>query len=165
MVPLGYESRERRLVVNEAEAERVRSIFQRYLELGSIGPLLADLRRSGIVTKVRQLANGRTTGGIPFTRGPLAHLLRNRFYIGEVVYKGQIRPGEPHATRGRELFEAVQSNPPEQRTSGRAPRGTSDSLPRGRIFADRGPRMTPSHSRKQGLRYRYYVSSALIQGQ
>src|SRR5499427_130834 len=97
MVPLGYESRERRLVVNEAEAERVRSIFQRYLELGSIGLLLADMRRSGIVTKVRPLANGRTIGGIPFTRGSLAHLLRNRFYVGEVAYKGKICPGEQPA--------------------------------------------------------------------
>src|SRR5262249_57730274 len=165
MVALGYESRERRLVVNEAEAERVRSIFQRYLELGSIGPLLADLRRSGIVTKVRQLANGRTTGGVPFTRGSLAHLLRNRFYVGEVPYKGKICPGEQPAILDRELFEAVQAKLSEQRTSGRAARGSSESLLRGPIFDDRGHRMTPSHSRKQGLRYRYYVSSALIQGQ
>jgi site-specific DNA recombinase len=165
MVPLGYESRERRLVVNEAEAERVRSIFQRYLELGSIGPLLADLRRSGIVTKVRRLANGRTIGGIPFTRGPLAHLLRNRFYIGEVAYKGKICPGEQPAILDRELFEAVQARLSEQRTSHHAAQGSSESLLRGRIFDDRGHRMAPSHSRKQGLRYRYYVSSALIQGQ
>jgi site-specific DNA recombinase len=165
VVPLGYESRERRLVVNETEADCVRSIFQRYRELGSLGLLLADLRRSGIVTKVRQLVNGRTIGGIPFTRGPLAHLLRNRFYIGEVAYKGKICPGEQPAILDRELFEAVQAKLSEQRTSGRAARGSSDSLLRGRIFDDRGHRMTPSHSRKQGRRYRYYVSSALIQGQ
>jgi site-specific DNA recombinase len=165
MVPLGYESRERRLVVNEAEAARVRSIFQRYLELGSIGLLLVDLRRSGIVTKARQLANGRTIGGIPFTRGPLAHLLRNRFYIGEVVYKGKICPGEQPAILDRERFEAVQAKLSEQRTSHHAARGSSASLLRGRIFDDRGHRMTPSHSRKQGLRYRYYVSSVLTQGQ
>jgi hypothetical protein len=60
---------------------------------------LADLRGRGIVTKVRRLANGRSIGGIPFSRGPLAHLLRNRFYIGEVVYKGQICPGEAWAAR------------------------------------------------------------------
>src|SRR6266542_4043327 len=165
MVPLGYESRERRLVINEAEAERVRSIFQRYLELGSIGLLLADLRQSGIVTKVRRLANGRTIGGIPFTRGPLAHLLRNRFYIGEVAYKGKICPGEQPAILDRELFEAVQAKLSEQRTSGRAARGSCEALLRGRIFDDRGHRMTPRYSRKQELRYRYYISSALIQGQ
>ncbi len=165
MVPLGYESRERRLVIHEQEAERVRSIFKRYLELGSIGRLLADLRGRGIVTKVRRLANGRTIGGIPFTRGPLAHLLRNRFYIGEVAYKGNICPGEQPAILDRTLFEAVQAKLSEQRTSPRAPRGSSESLLLGRMFDDRGNRMTPSHSRKHGLRYRYYVSSALIQGQ
>ncbi len=165
MVPLGYESRERSLVIHEAEAERVRSIFKRYLELGSIGRLLADLRGRGILTKVRRLANGRTIGGIPFTRGPLAHLLRNRFYIAEVVYKGNICPGEQPPILDRALFEAVQAKLCEQRTSHRATRGGSESLLLGRIFDERGNRMTPSHSRKHGLRYRYYVSSALIQGQ
>jgi site-specific DNA recombinase len=165
MVPLGYESRERRLMIHEQEAERVRSIFRRYLELGSIGRLLADLRGRGIVTKVRRLANGRTIGGIPFTRGPLAHLLRNRFYIGEVAYKGNICPGEQPPILERALFEAVQAKLCEQRTSHYAARESSESLLLGRMFDDRGNRMTPSHSRKQGLRYRYYVSSALFQGQ
>src|SRR5262249_27041026 len=165
MVPLGYDSRDRRLVINEGEAERVRTIFTRYLELGSVGRLLADLRARGIVTKVRRLANGRTIGGIPFTRGPLAHLLRNRFYIGEVVYKSQICPGEQPPILHRTLFEAVQAKLCEQRRSHYATRGSSESLLLGRMFDDRGNRMTPSHSRKQGRRYRYYVSAALIQGQ
>jgi site-specific DNA recombinase len=165
MVPLGYESRERSLVIHEQEAERVRTIFKRYLELGSIGRLLTDLRGRGILTKVRRLANGRTIGGIPFTRGPLAHLLRNRFYIGEVVYKGNICHGEQPPILDRILFEAVQAKLSEQRTSHYATRRSSESLLLGRMFDDRGNRMTPSHSRKHGLRYRYYVSSALIQGQ
>src|SRR5262249_28389217 len=128
MVPLGYESRERRLVVNEAEAERVRSIFQRYLELGSIGLLLADLRGRGIVTTVRRLSNGRAIGGIPFPRGSLACLLRNRFYIGEVVYKGNICPGEQPPILDRDLFETVQAKLSEQRTSHHATRASSESL-------------------------------------
>jgi site-specific DNA recombinase len=165
MVPLGYDSRERRPVINAEEADRVRTIFIRYLELGSIGRLLADLRGRGIVTKVRRLANGRTIGGIPFTQGPLAHLLRNRFYIGEVLYKGNICPGEQPPILDRILFEAVQAKLCEQRRSHYATRGNSESLLQGRMFDDRGNRMTPSHSRKHGLRYRYYVSSALIQGQ
>src|ERR1700687_2332252 len=71
-VPLGYESRDKKLVIHEEEAERVRTIFRRYLELGSIGQLLPDLRERGILTKLRRLSHGRTVGGIPFTRGPLA---------------------------------------------------------------------------------------------
>jgi hypothetical protein len=65
MVPLGYVSRDKKLVIEEEEAERVRTIFQRYLDLGSIGLLLADLRERGIVIKVRHPSNGRTVGGIP----------------------------------------------------------------------------------------------------
>src|SRR6201996_1774890 len=94
MVPLGYVSRDKKLIIEEEEAERVRTIFRRYLNLGSIGLLLTDLRERGIVTKVRHLSDGRTVGGIPFTRGSLAYLLRNRFYIGEVGFKGQICPAE-----------------------------------------------------------------------
>jgi len=67
--------------VIEEEAERVRTIFRRYLELGSLNRLMAQLRKQGLVTKVRSLKTGRTVGGIPFTRGPLAHFLRNRFYM------------------------------------------------------------------------------------
>src|SRR5215510_13017364 len=85
IVPLGYVTRDRKIGVVEEEAERVRTIFRRYLELGSLNLLMADLRERGIVTKVRLLKTGRTVGGIPFTRGPLAHFLHNRFYVGEVA--------------------------------------------------------------------------------
>jgi DNA invertase Pin-like site-specific DNA recombinase len=164
MVPLGYDSRERRITVSEEEAERVRTIFRRYLELGSLHQLMADLRVRGIVTKVRRLSDGRTIGGIPFTRGPLAYLLRNRFYLGEVVYKGEVCPGEQPAIVGRDLFEAVQAKLTEQRTSQSQTRLRSGALLLGRIFDDRGNRMSPSHVGKGGARYRYYVSAALLQG-
>src|SRR5467141_3837430 len=90
MAPLGYDTKDRRITVNEPEAETVRTIFRSYLKLGSLNLLMADLRKRGIVTKVRTLKTGETVGGIPFTRGPLAHLLRNRFYIGDVPFKGEI---------------------------------------------------------------------------
>jgi hypothetical protein len=164
MVPLGYVSRDKKLFIEEEEAERVRTIFQRYLELGSIGPLLADLRERGIVTKVRHLSGGRTVGGIPFTRGPLAYLLRNRFYIGEVDFKGEICSGEHPPLLDRDLFEAVQRRLAEQTNGYRATRAHPEALLTGRIFDDRGNRMSPSHSRKGAARHRYYVSSALIHG-
>src|SRR5262245_17771176 len=114
MAPLGYDTKDRRISVNEAESERVRTIFRSYLKLGSLNLLMADLRRQDIVTKVRTLKTGQTVGGIPFTRGPLAHLLRNRFYIGEVSFKGEVLPGEQPAIVDRELFEAVQAKLKEQ---------------------------------------------------
>jgi site-specific DNA recombinase len=99
-------TRDRKIVVVEEEAERVRTIFRSYLEIGSLNRLMADLRARGIVTKVRSLKTERTVGGIPFTRGPLAHLLRNRFYIGQVVFKGEILPGEQPAIIDRDLFRS-----------------------------------------------------------
>jgi site-specific DNA recombinase len=164
MVPLGYVSRDKKLFIEEDEAKRVRIIFQRYLELGSIGLLLPDLRDRGIVTKVRHLSNGRTVGGIPFTRGPLAYLLRNLFYIGEVDFKGEICPAEHPPLLDRDLFGAVQQKLAEQRNGYRAVRAGPAALLTGRIFDDRGNRMSPSHSRKRAARHRYYVSAALIQG-
>ena len=164
MVPLGYESRDKKLVLNEEEAERVRLIFRRYLELASLGKLMEELRERGIVTKMRHLSNGRTTGGIPFTRGSLAYLLRNRFYIGEVRYRGEVCLAQHPAILDRDLFEGVQQMLSSQHRGSARPRGRSGALLRGRLYDDAGNRMTPAHANKRGVRYRYYVSSALSQG-
>src|SRR5213595_3833944 len=113
-LPLGYHMKGDKIAVVEDEAERVCLIYRRYLELGGVNALARDLRKRGIVTKVRTLKTGETVGGIPFTRGPLAHLLRNRFYIGEVPFKGEILKGEQPAIVDRDLFEAVQAKLSEQ---------------------------------------------------
>src|ERR1700716_628132 len=125
---------------------------------------MADLRARGIVTKVRSLKTGQTAGGIPFTRGPLAYLLRNRFYVGEVAFKGETLTGEQPAIVDRELFDAVQAKLNEQVTNHKLSRTKSEALQWARIYDDRGHRMTPSHVRKRGIKYRYYISSALLQG-
>jgi len=146
MAPLGYDTKDRKITVNEAEADCVRVIFRGYLKLGSLNLLMADLRIRGIVTKVRTLKTGETVGGIPFTRGPLAHLLSNRFYLGEVVFKGEILAGEQSAIVDRDLFEAVQAKLNDQVTNHKVSRTKSEALLSGRIFDDRGHRMTPSHA-------------------
>jgi len=165
VVPLGYQAKDRKITVVEQEAKTVRHIFRRYLELGSLNLLLADLRTTGVRTKVRPLSSGRTIGGIPFTRGSLASFLRNRFYIGEVKYKGEVFPGEQTAILDRTLFDSVQTKLDQQRTNHTKARQQSDSLMMGRIFDERGNRMTPTYAVKKGVRYRYYISAALIQGQ
>ena len=164
MVPLGYESKDRQITVNETEAQTVRTIFRRYLVLGSLNLLMADLRTQGIVTKCRVLKTGRVVGGIPFTRGPLAHLLRNRFYIGEVNFKGEILQGEQVAIVERELFEALQAKLNEQVSNHTKLRTRSEALLIGCLFDDRGNRMRPTHARRRGVKYRYYLSSALVDG-
>src|SRR4051794_271629 len=128
MAPLGYDTKDRKITVNEAEADRVRAIFRGYLKLGSLNLVMADLRTQGIVTKVRTLKTGETVGGIPFTRGPLAHLLRNRFYIGEVVFKGETLPGEQAAVVDKGLFGAVQAKLSEQVTNHKISRTKSEAL-------------------------------------
>src|SRR3979490_1634394 len=109
MAPLGYDTKDRKITVNEAEAACVRTIFCSYLKLSSLNLLTAGLRKQGNVSKIRTLKTGETVGGIPFTRGPLAHLLRNRFYIGKVLFKGETLVGEQPAIVDRGLFEAVQA--------------------------------------------------------
>ena len=165
VVPLGYQAKNRKITVVADEANTVRRIFRRYLDLGSLNLLLADLRRTGIKTKLRPLSNGRTIGGISFSRGSLAAFLRNRFYIGEVRYKGEVFPGEQSAILDRALFEAVQTKLNQQQTNHAKTRQKSQSLLMGCIFDGRGNRMTPSYAVKSGVRYRYYISAALIQAQ
>ncbi|MGC1948467.1 MAG: recombinase family protein [Pseudolabrys sp.] len=165
MAPLGYDTKDRKITVNEAETDTVRTIFRSYLKLGSLNLLMADLRKQGIVSKIRTLKTGDTVGGIPFTRGGLAHLLRNRFYVGEVPFKGEILRGEQTAIVDQGLFDAVQAKLSEQINGHKAARMKSEALLAGRIFDDRGNRMTPSHACKRGIKYRYYLSSTLLQGQ
>jgi len=164
MAPLGYDTKGRKISINDAEAERVRTIFRSYLRLGSLNLLLAELRQRGIVTKVRTLKTGETVGGIPFTRGSLAHLLRNRFYIGEVAFKGEVLKGEQPAIVDKDLFETVQAKLDEQVNNHKAKWTKSEGLLIGRLFDDRGNRMSPSHARKGHVKYRYYLSSTLLQG-
>src|SRR5829696_5503278 len=70
IVPLGYEVRERKLVIREDEAATVRLMFERYLALGSLPALQRDLRERGVVTRRRTLRSGRTIGGVALTNGP-----------------------------------------------------------------------------------------------
>ena len=139
----GYQAKDRKITVVTDEAKTVDHIFRRYLDLGSLNLLLTDLRRSGVKTKLRPLSNGRTIGGIAFTRGSLAALLRNRFYIGEVRYKGEVFPGEQPAILDRALFEAVQTKLGRQRTNHTKAQQKSQSLLAGRIFDARGNNPSP----------------------
>jgi hypothetical protein len=154
-----------KVAVLEEEAERVRMIYRRYLELGAVNALVRDLRERNIRTKTRPLATGATRGGALFGRGALFYLLRNRFYIGEVKYKGEILPGEQPAIMERALFDEVQQKLTDQWTTGSTVRKASDHLLTGLLFDDAGHRMVPTHATKAGLRYRYYVSLPHLHGE
>jgi site-specific DNA recombinase len=118
---------------------------------GGIGPRGGDAQKS--------------EGRVPrFGVSALFHLLRNRTYVGEVAYRGEIFAGEHDAIIERDLFEVVQQKLSDQAVERRWIRKTSPSLLSGKLFDDRGNTMTPSHANKKGVRYRYYVSQALLQG-
>jgi site-specific DNA recombinase len=162
-IPLGYRSIGKKLEVVPEDAALVRKIFADYLRLGSIGELSVALEREGARPRPRILADGTAIAAERFMVGPLAHLLKNRFYIGEVVYKGEVHTGEHEPILDRVLFEAVQEKLAERPVARRLSRSRSPSLLMGLIFDDRGNPMSPSHANKKGVRYRYFVSHALLQ--
>jgi site-specific DNA recombinase len=164
-LPLGYEMKDGKIAVVEHEAERVKLIYRRYLELSGVNALVRDLRDEDIRTKMRLRATGATHGGIPFERGSLFYLLRNRFYIGEVKYKGEILPGEQPAIMDRKLFDAVQQKLTEQWSHRNHAKSKSDHLLTGLLYDDAGHRMIPTHATKAGIRYRYYVSLPHLKGE
>jgi site-specific DNA recombinase len=163
-VPLGYDARNKKLVINKTEAETVRYIFKRYLELKSFGKLVEDLDAKGIVTKRRDTKVKKFNGGIPFTYGPLAYFLKNRVYIGETGHKDKWFPGEHTAIVDRKTFDQVQQLLKSKSAGRDATRTASEALLLGKLYDDKGNRMSPSYSTKNGIRYRFYVSSALLRG-
>jgi site-specific DNA recombinase len=146
-------------------ATRSRLIFRRHLELGSVNELVRDLGERNIKTKFKQLSTGTTRGGIPFGRGALYYLLGNHFYIGEVKYKDEILPGEQPPILDRALFEAVRQKALAQWSHRNVARNQSNHPLTGLLFDDAGHRMVATHATKAGVRYRYYVSAPVLNGE
>ncbi len=169
-VPIGYDipaPGTRTLQVNQSEAATVRGIFGLYLELGSVHALQRRLTADGVLSKQRVTGSGKTVGGLPFSRGALFHLLRNRIYLGEIPHKGTFHRGEHTSIVPQEVFDRVQ-----KQLDGNARRHGSSGKVRarrapltGRLFDANGEAMSPTFSRgKSGRLYQYYVSASLQQG-
>ena len=158
-IPLGYEPEGRTLVVQEEEAETVRTLFRLYLELGTVQRVHEEAFRLGLRTKVRERANRHMRGGKPFTRGHIYQLLGNPLYAGRVRHKGKHYEGQHPPIIDPTTWEAVQAQLVAQTPPGSSkPRGNRSSPLRGKIFDEAGGLLTPSHAVKSGRRYRYYVS-------
>ena len=161
--PLGYRAQDGKLIIEESEAETVRFIFRRYVELGSVRLLKDELDARSIQSKLRTSASGRISGGKPFARGALYLMLQNRIYWGEIVHNQQSYAGEHEPIVDQPLWDAVQAqlagNDAEPRNCGKT---RQPSLLAGMLFDRDGNRMTPSHAGRKGTRYRYYVSGSLI---
>ena len=165
VVPLGYDLRDRRLVVQEEEAARVRQIFGLYLELGCVTKLHSRLDELGIRSKKRLSRKGRSSGDAAFSRGALYELLKNCIYLGEIRHKEKCYPGQHTAIVDQAVWDDVQTLLVANRPPDNAHESDGEvSILTGRLFDAAGNRFTPSHTTKRGRRYRYYVSQAIIHG-
>ncbi|MBE9554681.1 MAG: recombinase family protein [Proteobacteria bacterium] len=159
VVPLGFTAVDRKLVIEEAEAETVRTLFRLYLQHANVWRVKEEADHLGLRTKARKPNNGGRNGGESFTRGHLYKLLSNPIYIGEIVHKGERHAGEHDAIIDRETWDAVQEQLKcnavvrHRRSNAKAP-----SLLAGLLLDENGQRLVPSHASKAGRRYRYYVS-------
>jgi len=152
-VPLGYDVHDRKLVVNESEAATVRRVFEGFAQLGSGTRLTQMLRSEGVTTK----------RGKPINKGDIYKLLNARVYIGDAVHKGTSYPGEHQAIVPRELWDrvhAVLSESPRVRANRN--RSQTPALLRGLIFGTDGRAMSPTHTRRRGRLYRYYVNQRVL---
>ena len=152
-VPLGYDAKDRKLVINKAEAKAVRSIFERFLKIGSVTVLVRQLREEGVRKKL----------GKPIDKSYVYTLFNNRVYIGEAVHKGTAYKGEHEAIIPRPLWDKVhailRSNARQRSANTRA---QTPALLKGLIFGPTGCAMTPTHTRKGGRLYRYYIATDLL---
>ncbi len=165
MPSLGYDVKDRKLVVNDDEARTVVGIYRRYLSLKSVHALRDELAAAGIKSKRRVRPDGTEYGGQKFSRGALYLMLQNRIYRGEITHKDNSYPGEHPAIIEQPLWEEVQAalakNRIERATGVRA---KHPSLLAGLVFDETDERLTPTYAVKKGTRYRYYVSTALLTG-
>jgi site-specific DNA recombinase len=151
--PLGYDIKERKLVINEKEAELVRSIFTRFARSMPPQQLVVELAEEGALNK-----NGKS-----IDKGYLYRVLHNRVYLGEAVHKGTSYPGEHTPIIDKTLWDQVHAliTPnPQLRT--KRPLGRTPAILKGLIFGPTGLAMTPAHVRKKGKLYRYYVTTDVI---
>jgi site-specific DNA recombinase len=152
-VPLGYEVRDRKLVINDAEAATVRMIFERFVEVGSATALARALAAEGVRTRRGRLVD----------KGFLYKLLNNRIYIGDAVHKGTAYPGEHEAIITRALWDKVHGILRESpRVRAGRTRAATPALLKGLIFGPTGCAMTPTHTRRGNKLYRYYVSQSVL---
>ena len=166
VVPLGYRVEDRALHIVDDHAAIVRSLFQRYLEAGSVVRLKQCLDAEGLRIPIRIDGAGRSTGGGLFSRGHIYKLLSNPIYVGRIGHKGQVHEGQHAPIVDQDLWDRVQQSLREHLGSARTKRTrqSSEALLAGKLFDDRGNRMSPTWARKGSKRWRYYVSQAALQG-
>jgi DNA invertase Pin-like site-specific DNA recombinase len=153
LVPFGYRVENRKLLAREDEAEIVRTIFARFLKLGSATLLAKELGEQNLCTR----------SGKPIDKGYIYKLLGNRTYLGLAVHKGTAYPGEHEPIVSRDLWDKVHAIMEESpRSRACKTRAQTPALLKGLLFAPNGIAMTPTHTRRRGKLYRYYVTMSVL---
>jgi len=161
-VPLGYDNIDKALVINQGEAQTVRRLFELYLDLGSVKALAQRANQLGLRTKGRTV-KGKSVGGLPFSRGHLYQALKNPLYAGRVTHKRNTYPGQHEAIIGQTTWDAVQTLLEANASTRTQSTNIQDiNLLTGLLFDERGDRLSPTHTKKNGKRYRYYISKDLV---
>ena len=164
-VPIGYRAEARTLTAVPEEAALVTRIFERYLALGSVNRLKAELDAAGIRTPERRHRNGRRSGGAAFSRGKLYAMLANPVFVGRIRHRDLVHPGQHAAIVDPGLWQAVQERLAANRVSRSLRQAARAPSPlAGRLLDPEGRKMRPSHAGSNGRRYRYYVSADLVEG-
>ena len=162
-VPLGYEADGRTLKINEEEAATIRTLYELYMEHGLIREVKERAEGLGLRSRRRVRGAGRVSGGTPFDRGHIHHLLSNPIYAGRIRHKGQVYEGQHPAIVEPSIWDQVQQMLMNGAQKARGTkRKATRSLLVGKLFDETGDRLTPSHSRKNGRRLRYYISHRLV---
>ncbi len=166
VAPLGYRVEGRALHIVENHAELVRSLFKRYLEVGSVARLKELLDAEDVRLPIRIDGKGRSTGGGLFSRGHIYEIFSNPIYIGQIAHKGFVHEGQHPAIVDRELWDKVQQRLEDNLAAKnqRRERQSTNALLVGKLFDDRGNLMTPSWSKRGSKRWSYYVSQAVLRG-
>lgn len=164
--PLGYRPDGRTLAIVDEQAELVRDIYRRYLDLGNVRLVADQLVRDGVLTPARTTGTGKTFGACPFTRGQLYAILKNPIYIGEIPHKEKRYPGQHAAIVDRSDWDRVQAMLAEHlQGTRRSTPVANESLLAGLIVDEAGEPLIAAHACKGRTRYRYYVSRGLQHGQ
>ena len=162
--PLGYDVENRQLIINEQEAQEVRHLFHRYVAVRSVSALMKELREEGRRTKVYRSRGGRVSGGRPFSRGHLYHLLHNRIYRGDIVHRNEVYPGNHLPIIDEAMWQQTQAVfKANHQAWHRETQVRTPFLLKGLLFDAQGNRFSPMQGRKGPRAYRYYVNQVVLQ--
>lgn len=151
-VPIGYERKDKKLIIETSGAAKVKKIFEKYIELKSVPKLKTYLACENI----------RTNTGKNFDKGQLYHILQNKTYTGKIVHKNNVYEGEHAAIIEENLFNLAQDLLQANKVDESRKHNASNSLLAGKIYDDKNNRMTPSYSKTRNKKYRYYVSQPVL---